>query len=140
MFNITRLIYDELKAEDPDLKIFTEEREDRSEVWLQFGIDNGGSYRIRFINTEDNNEVAVRVFGIASIAKDQIPRILPVINQLNAKYRFAKLVCDNDGDINLSYDFFAHSIHPEKCAMEVLVRVVDIIDDVYPAIMRALWG
>lgn len=140
MFKMTRFIYDELKIQNPNLKMFTEEKENRSEVWLEFGIKNGGNYRIRFINTSDNNDTAVRVFNLITVEKNQIARILPVINQLNGKYRFFKFYCDENGEINLIYDFLPNSIYPEKSTMEVLTRVVDIVDTVYPVIMRALWN
>ncbi len=139
LFRMTQLIYDEMKSYDSDLKIFTEDHDQHSEVWMRFGIKNGGSYRIRYINGDDDNDTAVRVFGIVTLEQDQISKILPLINQLNNEYRYVKFICDNDGDINLEYDFPLNSVNTEKSAVEMMIRIVNIVDTVYPKIMQAIW-
>ena len=58
MFAATKRIYDKLRAME-GLKVFTEENEKSSEVWLQFPIKNGGDYRIKFICIDNDNDVAV---------------------------------------------------------------------------------
>ena len=139
MYRATRNIYDALKKEG-NLKVFTEDSEKRSEVWLQFGIKNGSSYRIRFISTDDDNDVAVRVFGFISVEPECIHKILPVLNALNQKYRYVKFVCDDDGDINIEYDFPVSASRPEESAKEIMARIVSIIDKSYPELMHALWA
>ena len=138
MFQMTKKIYDVLMQED--LKVFTEEDETRSAVWLSFGIDNGGSYRIKFVSTDDDNDVAVRIFGLISVNDEQKPAILNAINELNAKYRFIKICCDEDGDVNVEYDFPTDCSHPEDSAKEILIRFVRFVDEAYPILMRALWS
>lgn len=138
MFQATMKIYETLKADD--LKVFTDETEDQSYVSLQFGIKNGGSYRIRFISRDNDNDVAVRVFEFLSLEEDQVPRILPALNRLNNKYRFFKFVCDDENDINIEYDFTIGTDNPAASAKEIVVRLVRIIDEAYPELMRALWS
>ncbi len=60
MHQATRAIYEALTRVD-GLKPFTEDNEKFSEVWLQFGLDAGGNYRIRFISTDEDNDVSIRV-------------------------------------------------------------------------------
>ena len=139
MYKMTRRIYEALK-QSGDLKVFTDETESSSQVWLQFGIKNGGSYRIRFISTDDDNDVAVRVFSMATVDAGQQGKILPVLNKLNAKYRFVKFVMDKDGDINLEYDYLLRCPDPAASAKEVIIRIVKIVDEAYPEIMRAMWA
>lgn len=139
MHKMTRAIYDQLKATS-DYKVFTEESDKTSHVWLQFGIKNGGSYRIRFISHDDDNDVSVRVFSIVTVDEERRPKVLPVINQLNSKFRFVKFVLDNDGDINLEYDYLMDCPDPAASAKELIIRMVQIIDDAYPELMRAMWA
>ena len=139
MLNVTQRIYDELKTCQPNLKVFMNENENGSEVQLSFGLKNSGQYMIRLCNIKEQDDTAIRIFRIISVEKEQIPAILPVLNQINAKYRFVKFYCDSDGDVNLSYDFFSKDSHPDKCAMEAIIRIVDIMDEVYPILMQALW-
>ena len=138
MFKATRSIYRALKA-DSDLKVFTDEDDSRSFVWLQFGIKNGGTYRINFISTDDDNDVAVRIFGIVNASSDNIRPLLSVVNKLNCKYRYAKFSIDKDGDVNIEYDFPLSST-PEDCAREIVLRLANIIDEAYPELMRAIWS
>lgn len=139
MFRMTKAIYAELKKDD-NLKVFTDDHEKSSDVWLQFGIKNGGSYRIRFISRDDDNDVAVRVFGMVTIDEDDWNKVLPAINKLNAKYRYVKFVLDSDGDVNLEYDYLVRCPDPAVSAKEIVIRIVKIVDEAYPELMRAVLG
>lgn len=139
MFAATKRIYSALKAKE-GLKVFTEENEKSSEVWLQFPVKNGGNYRIKFISTDDDNDVAVRVFGLLRVDDTQKAKILEALNALNVKYRYVKFCCDNDGDVNIEYDYPVRSENPENSAEEIVIRFVKIIDDAYPQLMHALWN
>ena len=139
IYKCTQAIHDTLKK-DEDLKVFIDETENTSAAWLQFGIKNGGSYRIRFISTDDDNDVAVRVYSLLSVEGDQKEKVFPVLNTLNRKFRFVKFTMDDDGDINIEYDFPVSTVAPEKCAKEIVIRLVSIIDKAYPDLMRAMWA
>ena len=139
MFAATKRIYNALKAKE-GLKVFTEENEKSSEVWLQFPVKNGGNYRIKFISTDNDNDVAVRVFGLLRVDDTQKAKILETLNALNVKYRYVKFCCDNDGDVNIEYDYPVRSENPENSAEEIVIRFVKIIDDAYPQLMHALWN
>ena len=139
MYKATRRIYEELKK-DSGLKVFTDEAGDSNYVWLQFGIKNGGSYRIRFISKDNDNDVAVRIFGLVTIDETHQAKVLPVINKLNSKYRFAKFVLDKDGDVNLEYDYLVRCPDPAASAKEIVIRMVQIVDEAYPELMRAMWA
>ena len=139
MYRATRRIYEELRK-DSGLKVFTEEIGNSSVAWLQFGVKNGGSYRIRFISKDDDNDVAVRIFGLIKVSDSQKSRLLPVINSLNSKYRYAKFVLDDDGDLNVEYDYLVRCPDPAASAREIVVRFVQIVDESYPELMRAMWA
>ena len=59
---------------------------------------------------------------------------------LNNKYRYFKFCCNNDGDVNIEYDYLLRSENPENSADGIMFRFVKIIDEVYPQLMHALWG
>ncbi len=139
MFKATRAIYDALSHVD-GLKVFTDESDKLSSVWLQFGLKSGGNYRIRFISTDDGNDVSVRVIGLIRVEANQRADIINVLNELNRKYRYVKFVCDNDNDINVEYDFPTSASNPAESALEMVLRVAKIIEEAYPEIMRTLWS
>ena len=136
---MTHEIYKEL-SKDSNLKVFTDETSSSSYVWLQFGIKNGGSYRIRFISRDDDHDVAVRVFSLVSVEPDCQNKILSTVNELNAQYRFVKFAMDDDGDINLEYDYPVSDPNPAASARELVIRISNIVDEAYPKLMRAMWA
>ena len=123
-----------------NLKYKVEELNDSSYVSLAFNGEAGNKYTIRFISTDEDNDVSVRVFSICTLQGDKRVRILPALNFLNNKYRFAKFVCDKDGDVNLEYDFPVDTINPAACAEELVRAIAQIIDDAYPVMMKAIYG
>lgn len=139
MYKMTRSIHDVLNQKN-GLKVFMDETDSSSNAWLQFGVKNGGSYKIRFISRDDDNDVAVRVYSLINVDEPRRIKMLPLLNDLNCKYRYVKFVLDKDGDVNLEYDYPIHCPNPAASAGEIAVRFAKIIDDIYPELMRALWG
>lgn len=139
MFRVSQMIYDALRQHD-GLKVFTEETNSTSRVWLQFGIKNGGSYRIQFISTDNDCDVAVRIFDLISIDPQKVGKILVVINGLNCKYRYAKFTLTKDNNINVEYDYPVSGKHPEESALEMVIRLNKLVDDAYPELMHAMWS
>lgn len=121
------------------LKAFTDEGEKSSNVWLQFGLPAGGNYKIRFISKDDDNDVAVRVFSLVSVPTDKRAAFADLVNKLNCEFRFVKFVCDDDGDVNVEYDFLETS-DPAQCAYEITVRFSQIIDEAYPRMMKLMFA
>ena len=139
MYQATRLIYEALKQVG-GFKAFTEEQQDTSCVWLQFSVENGGTYCIRFINTDDDNDTAVRVYSLINVNEGARSRVMKVCNELNRKFRYVKFVCDDDGDVNVEYDFPITGSNPAASAHEIVIRFAGIVDKAYPDLMRAIYA
>ena len=139
MFKATRQIYNTLKR-TTDWKVFEEESDNQSAAWVQFSAKNGPAYKIKFISADDDNDVAVRVFGLVKVSEDKKDKVLRTLNSLNSQYRYVKYVIDDDGDVNVEYDFPARAVNVESCAEELAVRFVRIIDESYAQIMHAMWS
>lgn len=140
MYKMTQEIFKEL-SKDSNLKAFIEETPSSSYVWLQFSTASGVSYRIRFTsNSDDDHYVAVRVFGLVSVEPEYETQMLSIINELNSQYLFVKFVMEDNGDINLEYDYLVSDPNPAASAIELVVRISTIVDEVYPKLMRAMWA
>ena len=138
MYPATIEIYERLIS-TTKLKVFTEEVGDSSAVWLQFTLENGGSYRIRFISKSDGNDVAVRVFSLITVREEQAGTMLKVLNDLNKRFRFLKFVLDDHNNVQVEYDFTSNTASAADSAEEIIIRIVQILKDAYPEMMRALW-
>lgn len=139
IYQATKLIHQHLSQAE-GLKAFIDETENTSAVWLQFGIKNGGSYRIRFISTDNDNDVAVRIFSLLSVEDDKRPQVLQALNTLNRRFRFVKFTLDDDGDVNVEYDFPVSAGNLAAASKELVVRIVSIVDKAYPELMKAMWA
>jgi len=139
LYKMTKAIQAELSRQE-GLKVFTEEHEGSSCVWLSFGIDGGGHYRINFISHDNDKDVAVRVYGLITVKENQREKMLAALNIINKKYRYLKFVLDDDGDVSIHYDYLLTDADPAESVTELTTRITQIVDDAYPMLMRTMWA
>ena len=66
---------------------------------------------------------------------------MAAINQQNAKFRFVKFVIDtNDHTVQAEADVAFRSHDVGDICLEYVSRCINICDDAYPELMKALWG
>ena len=133
----TQEIYDALKAKE--LKAFIEENGEMSTAYAGFPLENGAPIQIRFISTDDDNDVAVRVTELMRVKADRAKAMLPVLNRINKQYRYVKFTLDRDNDVGVQYDMPLTGDNLGECAIEMILRFVQIIREVYPELMHTLW-
>lgn len=118
-----------------------EEHGDSSAVAAGFRIDNGPLVMARFFSSNDDNIVEARVFSIINVKEEKHQQMLQQINAANRRIRHIKFALDENGDVNAEYDF------PEKLAdeqvgevaVEIFIRLMKVLNYVYPDFMRAMW-
>ena len=76
-----------------------ETERETSFVEAGFSIDNGPFVRVRFISSDEDNDVAVRAFGIINVTEGKRKQVSDAINDANTKYRYIKFVLDDDGAV-----------------------------------------
>lgn len=140
IYKATRLIQEAMEKEDLHFRV--EEGDESSRVLAGFSVKNGPSVRVQFISRDDDNDVAVRLFGlVGDVAEDKAAAVTAACNECNKKYRFLKFVLDDDHDVNVEYDFPVRSssdtVGDEAC--EIFIRIMKIVDECYPEFMKALW-
>lgn len=143
IYKATKLIKEEMERQG--LKYSIEEFEDGSgsTLLVRFTINNGPSLRVKFISLDDKNDVAIRLFRIVeNVAESKINEMLKAVNECNCEYRYLKFILDEEHDVNIEYDLALRaedtSIGTEAC--EILVRIVRIVDEVYPKFMKIIWS
>ena len=99
---------------------------------------------MRFFSSTENNDIAVRVnnFGGGTVPDDRRADVLEVLNALNCRFRFVKFCITSSGTISVEYDL-GQSTPPEalgEMCREVFIRYIQICDEAYPEVMKALWG
>lgn len=138
IYNATKLIEADFKKSG--IKFMIDERQDTSIVVAGFTPKNGSALRVQFVSTDDDNDVSVRLYSLIHASDDKREAMLKVINECNQKYRYCKFVMDDDNDVNVEYDFLLRADNVGPMATEYFIRIMKIIEDVYPSFMKALWA
>ena len=138
-----RLIAKEFeKSEIKYLVLFNEE--EKVEI-LKTGIaiDGGPKADVCFISNDDNNDVIVRIAGlITSVPDEKIEHLLKAFNIIHLETRYLTFSLSVNGDINVGYDFpaFISDDSIGKSAVEVLVRLNQILNQKYSIIAKCLYS
>ena len=74
----------------------------------------------------------------SSCPPDHREALLPVINDFNAKCRWMKLVIMPDGAVNMRADAVVSEETAGAVCVELFIRIMKSVDDVYPQIMKVL--
>ena len=126
--------------ENKGIKYAFDEQEDSQIIRAGIPIENGPRIMVLFIARDDDNDIAVRVFGLISQVKEpQKKKLLDALNICNSKFRFYKFYIDADNDVNVEYDFRTEANNSGPMALEALVRISSILDEAYPIMMKALY-
>ena len=89
----------------------------------------------------DCEAVAIRMFDLVKFPESKLPTMLAAINQQNARFRFVKFVIDtNDHTVQAEADVAFRSHDVGDICLEYVSRCINICDDAYPELMKALWG
>ena len=92
---------------------------------------------IRFISSDNDNDVSVRSTDIARYPEGKLDLGYKRCNTINEKYRFLKFVMDDEGNVNVQFDF-PQEISDDSLGMaarEIFIRCMKIIDECYRDIM-----
>lgn len=137
--NYAEAMAQELK--EHNLSFTSKVRGDETVFTLPMSADNAPGINVKLIINEDG-DCKLRSYLASNVPKSNWPSMLPVINDLNAKYRYICLSMDRDGDICAAYDFSVYagtvSIFAQVIAMVFLYT--DIADKCIPDIMRTIWA
>ena len=88
---------------------------------------------------EDGHSVNISGMDIASFG-DKLAQGFVVANRLNHQYRWIKFIIHDDGNIITQNDAVIEPGTAGKEIMELIARNMHILDNVYPEIMKEIWG
>jgi len=100
---------------------------------------NNARYDVVYIFDKDGASVSMRVFGLLAYPDEKWAPMLDVVNELNGAYRWLKFFAKDD-KINAQCDAVINDETSGKICVELLLRTMKIVDDVYPRCMHVLWG
>lgn len=100
------------------------------------------SIKLRMFAVGDNGEFKILSDSIAKVPSEKTQDGYKLMNELNRDYKYAKFILEDNGSVTAQWDLpdnvNAASIGPT--AVEMLLRVANIIDSAYPEIMKMIWS
>ena len=93
-----------------------------------------------FVDPDEDN-VAIRVWTIAKTTNTrQVAAVSLVLNDLNKNYRWYRWYLDDDREVTAAVDAVITADTIGAVVSELVQRGVNIIDENYPKVMKALWS
>jgi hypothetical protein len=109
-------------------------------VKITFGGKNAESVSTTFFFDSNGTSINVKSFSIAKIPSNKLMDMYVSLNELNAQYRWVKFYVDSDNEVTVSGDVIVDPSNSGTECYEIMIRYISIIDDVYPNIMKVIWG
>ncbi len=112
-------------------------------TYIESGFSgNNTTFKVRVISMESSNEIKIMSEDFAKVPPAKLSNAYELICDLNSKYRFAKFTIDKNGGICAQWDMVDNIpfVAIGKVAIEIVLRMWNIIDDAYPEIMKMLWA
>lgn len=115
--------------------------DDEEIIRINFNADNVESVRISLFFDKEDKNVAIRSFNICKVEEAKKAKIYQVMSKLNDDFRWVKFSIDeNDNTVTASTDAVIRMDVAGEICYELVFRMVNIVDDAYPEIMKALWA
>ena len=108
---------------------------------LPFGAKNVPAINLKIIISQKNT-CKILAYLANEIPDSKRAAMLEVLNKLNRKFRYIKLVLDSDNDVMASYDFSFYG--DEETAVTALDEIIYLVkssaDESIPKIMQLIWA
>ena len=102
---------------------------DLSQITIFIDFDAAGEGKAEFIS-----------FSIGTFDKDKYAQALVACNTCNSTYRWVKFYINDKNDICVRSDAILDENTCGAECIEIVMRMVGIIDDTYPVFMKARWA
>lgn len=140
IYKATNLIVEAFNTHD--IKYDVIERDDASIVKAGFAVESGPQVVANFISRDDDNDVAVRIFGlVCKVPEKRRPAVMEACNTLNGKIRFVKFYLDRENSVNVEVDLPVRTDDccVGECCFELFIRLMKILDDEFHVLAEALY-
>ena len=107
---------------------------------LKVAGKNFKQVNLMILANSENPDCVMRAPRIADFTEERREQALDLINRVNQKYRFIKLILEDDNTVTATADLPTRAGNPGPVAHELFIRMMTIIDEVYPQLMKAVWG
>ena len=94
---------------------------------------------IHVIFDDDGGSAQIISSPIASTPVEKAARVMLTLNECNAKFRWTKFYLDDENDVISNGDVLFDEQNCADACIEMIMRTINIIDEAYADIMKAVW-
>ena len=117
------------------------ERDDKADVVsAKFRAENSSGIEVKIFLSMDGGDIAVRCFSLITVPDSRRAAVLETLNSIMDEYRWVRLYLDEDKELTAAIDASVTRASVGDVATELMLRAVNIVDEVFPRVMRAMWG
>ena len=141
MYSYTKKFTDFLTKEDFRFQYSEGVNEKYDMVELNCNCSNMPRVIFNIFFAEDG-AMSLRAFNLVRFPEDKLPVMLATVNHLNNEFRFIKFTVNTDDyTVQGSVDFyFREQDDVARISFESVLRSMNICDNAYPEMMKALWS
>lgn len=109
---------------------------------LRMGFDlNATEISIFITFSEDEDTVALHGMNFIKIPKGKSECLYKICNECNTKYRWVKFGLDEENEVLVvRADAWIQLDNCADVTFKLVHSMAEIVDEVYPVFMKALWG
>ena len=102
---------------------------------------DGSSIDIFFQFDESDTHVHLEGINFVTVPEDKYDRMYKVLNQVNNEYKLVKFTLDEENGQIIARDDAVIQLDScgEEC-FELMIRMVQIVEDAYPTLMKGIWA
>lgn len=123
-----------------DIKYSIREMTSSSAVKVSWDGEVAKDQTMYFISSDDDGDVHAENMSMAHVPATKKDQVLSCLNGLNRRFRYVKFSLDDDSDVRVEYDFPLRNKNIGPIAQEIFLRFMNIIDEAYPEVMKAIWS
>lgn len=132
----------ETELVNANLRYDRDDTQERIHLQLPFGGGDFCYQHVVFhvIFDEDGTGAHVVSSPIVRVPADRFGSVLEVCNDAHKRFRWATFYVDDDSDLMLQCDAPLRENSVGDECIEVVMRLADILDDMYPDFMKVVWA
>ena len=110
-------------------------------ITITYSCDNIDTVKTYVLFDDNDRTVGIKAFDICKIPKDKVDSLYKICSELNEQYRWVKFyVEERDNTITAEDDAVVQADTAGDEIFELVRRLIRIVDEVYPELMKALWS
>lgn len=111
-------------------------------VRIGYNTDNvqGGVSVVVIFDKDNSHYATLRSWDVGKFDGELKVKGIAVCNEMNKQYRWCKFFINDDGDVTAQIDAIFDMGNVGPVVLEMVRRMVNIVDEAYPAFMKVRWS